>query len=43
MEAEQDGARMALTLHSVLRTLINRKIDAIITQLNPKALSSVRT
>ncbi|GAX72557.1 hypothetical protein CEUSTIGMA_g13.t1 [Chlamydomonas eustigma] len=40
MEGEQDGSRMALTLHSVLRTLINRKIDTIITQLNPKALSS---
>ena len=42
VEREQDGVRKALGLHSLLRTLVNHKLDALVTLLSPKSLAAVR-
>ena len=40
MELEQDGIRKAIMLHSVLRALVNRKLDNTVAQLTAKSLAS---
>lgn len=39
LEHERDGARKALALHGLLKMMIGRKLDRLVAQLSPDALS----
>jgi hypothetical protein len=41
MEREQDGVRKAILMHGLLRAIVNRNLDAIMTLLSPKNLAAV--
>ena len=42
MEREKDGGRKSLQLHSILRSLVNRKLDKLLGLLEADVLSGVR-